>query len=93
MNVIRGKYIPIVKMAKISLQQDFAFRIHARAAIQFTKKISTRRAEIRRETGLTQTGKTTNAARTIPTSVAFHLFGINYNVITKYLSARCIWKF
>ena len=90
MHVIRGKYIPIVKMAKISLQQDFAFRIHARAAIQSTKKISTRRAKIRRETGLTQTGKTTKAVRTMPTSVAFHLFGINYDVITKYLSARCI---
>ena len=41
-------------------QQDFAWRIHAGATLQSTKKNSTRRAKMRK-------GKTTNAVRAIPT--------------------------
>lgn len=41
-------------------QQDFAWRIHAGAAVQSRKKNSTRRAKM-------EWGKTTNAVRAIPT--------------------------
>jgi len=48
-------------------QQDFAWRIHAGAAVQSTKKNSTRRAKMRRRKLENKAGKTTNAVRAIPT--------------------------
>ena len=48
-------------------QQDVAWRLHAGAAVQSTKKNSTRRAKKRRKKLEYQAGKTTNAVRAIPT--------------------------
>ena len=48
-------------------QQDFAWRIHAGAAVQSPKKNWTRRAKKRRMKLGYKAGKTTNAVRAIPT--------------------------